>query len=113
LISSADGFVTSTMRIGEDRTAEIVLTLLQGYRVVTSVELPATEGPQVVRVVTDAGAPVDDLLDSASDRRVEPPARLSLGPLAPGAYVIQLSGAGGRRQERIRIVNSDAHTAFR
>jgi hypothetical protein len=113
LISSADGFVTSTMRIGEDRTAEIVLTLLQGYRVVASVELPATEGPQVVRVVNDAGESVEDLLDSASDRSVEPPARLSLGPLAPGAYVIQLSGAGGRRQERIRVVNNDAHAAFR
>jgi Carboxypeptidase regulatory-like domain len=113
LIASAAGFVTSAMRVGEDRTAEIVLTLSQGYRVIASVELPATEGPQVLQVVNDANASMEDFLDSASDRGVEPPGRLSLGPLAPGAYVIELYGAGGRRQERIRIVNRDVYATFR
>src|SRR4029077_15084112 len=101
LVASADGFVTSTLHIGDDRTAEIVLTLPQGYRVSASVELSATEGPQVVRVLNDAGSSMEPLLDAASDRGFEPPARLSLGPLAPGAYVIELYGAGGRREERI------------
>jgi hypothetical protein len=113
LIASADGFVTSQMRVGEDRTAAIVLTLSQGYRVIASVELPANEGPQTLRVVNDANASVEDFLDSASDRGFEPPGRLSLGPLAPGAYVIELYGAGGRRQERIRIVNRDVYATFR
>jgi hypothetical protein len=113
LIASADGFATSTMRIGEDRTAEIVLTLPKGYRVIASVELPATEGPQMVRVGNDAGASMEEVLGSASDRGVEPPGRLSLGPLAPGAYVIELYGAGRRRQERIRIVSDDVYTTFR
>jgi Carboxypeptidase regulatory-like domain len=114
LIASADGFVASMMRIGEDRSAEVVLTLSQGFRVIADVELPATEGPQVVRVANDAGASMEKLLDSASDRGLEPPGRLSLGPLAPGAYVIELYGAGGgRRQERVRIVNRDVYATVR
>jgi hypothetical protein len=113
LSASADGLVTSTMRVGEDRTAEMVVTLSPGYRVIAGVELPATEGPQVLRVLNDANASMEGLLDSASDRGFEPPGRLSLGPLAPGAYVIELYGAGGRRQERIRIVNRDVYATFR
>ena len=113
LIASADGFVTSMMHIGEDRPAEIAVTLSAGYRVIASVELPTIEGPQVVRVLNDANASMEDLLDSASDRGFEPPGRLSLGPLAPGAYVIELDGARGRRQERIRIVDRDLYTTFR
>jgi len=112
LIASADGFVTSKMRVGEDRVAEIVLTMSPGYRVVASVELPAAEGPQVVRVVNDAGASMDDVLDIASDRGFEPPAGLSLGPLAPGSYVVELYGARGRRQQPVRIANEDAHVMF-
>ena len=57
--------------------------------------------------VTDAKGVV------ASDRSFEPPGLLSLGPLAPGAYAIELYGAGGRRQERIRIVNRDVYATFR
>jgi hypothetical protein len=113
LIASADGFVTSTISVGEDRTAEIVLTLSEGYRVLASVELPATEGPQAVRVVSEGHASMENVLDSASDRRVEPPGRLSLGPLAPGAYVIELHGERGRRQEHIRIVDRDVYATFR
>ena len=113
LIATADGFVTSKMRIGDDRTAEIVLTLSQGYRLIARVELAATEGPQVVRVVNDAGASMEDWLDSASYRGFDPPAGLSLGPLAPGAYMIELYGAGGRRQEHIRIVDRDVYATFR
>ena len=113
LIASADGFVMSTMRVEKDRTSEIVFTLSRGYRVIASVELPATAGPQLVRVVNDGNASMDSFLDSESDRRFEPPGRLSLGPLAPGAYVIELHGAGGRRQQRIRIVDRDVYATFR
>jgi len=113
LIASANGLVTSTMRIGEDRPREVVFTLARGYRVIVSVELPATAGPQLVRVVNDGNASVDRFLDSESDRRLEPPGRLSLGPLASGAYVIELDGAGGRRQEPVRIVDRDVYAAFR
>jgi hypothetical protein len=112
LIASVDGLVTSTMRIEEDRTSEVVFTLSRGYRVIASVELPATAGPQQVRVVNDGNAPMDTFLDSESDRRFEPPARLSLGPLPAGAYVVELHGAGGRRTERIRIVDRDVYATF-
>jgi len=113
LIALAEGYVTSTMRIGEERSAEIVLTLSQGYRVIASVDLPTTAGPQSVRVLNGAGASMENVLDSASDRGFEAPAGLSLGPLAPGVYVIELYGAQGRRQERIRIVDRDVYTSFR
>ena len=113
LIANADGFVTSTMRIAEDVASEIVLTLSRGYRVIASVELPAAAGPQRVRVVNDANTSMDDFLDIESDRGLQPPGRLSVGPLASGAYVIELDGAGGPRRERIRIIDRDVYATFR
>ena len=113
LIASADGFVTSTMRLGEDRTGEAVLTLARGYRVIADVTLPATAGPQLVRVVNDAHASMDHLLDAESDRRLEPPGQLSLGPLASGAYAIELQGADGQREQRVRILDRDVYATFR
>jgi hypothetical protein len=113
LIASADGFVTSPMRVAADHSNEVVFTLFRGYRVIASVELPVTAGPQLVRILNDADASMDSFLDSESDRRFEPPARLSLGPLAPGAYVIELHGPSGRRTERIRIVDRDVQATFR
>ena len=93
--------MTSTMRVGEDPSSDVVFTLSRGNRVIASVELPATAGPQLVRVVNDGNASKDSLLDSESDHRGEPPGRLSLGRLAPGAYVIVLHGAADGRTERI------------
>jgi hypothetical protein len=113
LVASADGFVTSTMRIAKDATSEVVVTLARGFRVIADVELPATAGPYLVRVMNDRNRSMDDVLDSESDRRVEPPGRVSLGPLAPGTYVIELQGADGRRQERISVVDRDVHAIVR
>jgi len=53
------------------------------------------------------------VLDIASDRAFEPPNALSLGHLAPGAYVVELYGARGRRQEPVRIVNEDVLVTFK
>jgi hypothetical protein len=113
LIASADGFVRSTMRIEEDRTSEVVFTLSRGYRAIATVELPATAGSQLVRVVNDGNTSMDSFLDSESDRRFQPPGRLSIGPLAPGAYVIELHSAGGRRTEPVRVVDRDVYATFR
>ena len=113
LIASADGVVASPMRIEENRASEVVLRLSRGYRVIASVELPATAGPQMVRVMNDGNASMDNVLDTESDRRFEPPGRLSLGPLPSGAYVIELHAAGGLRKERIRIVDRDVYATFR
>src|SRR5262249_34443382 len=113
LIVSADGFVTLRMRVEKDSASEIVFTLSRGYRVIASVELPPTAGPQLVHVVRDGDVSMDDVLDSDAHRRVEPAGRLSLGPLAPGAYVVELRGATGRRTESIRIVDRDVSATFR
>jgi len=113
LIASSGGFVTSRIRTGGDGPEEIVLTLSQGYRVIASVELPAGEGPQAVRVVNGANISMENVLDNASDRGFVPPAGLSLGPLAPGEYAIELYGAAGRRQERVRIVDRDVSVTLR
>ena len=113
LIVSADGFATSTMRIAKDAPGEVVVTFSRGYRAIADLELPVAVGPQLVRVMNNDNRSMDDLLDGESDRRVEPSGRLSLGPLVPGTYVIELQGAQGRRQERIRIVDRDVHTTIR
>jgi len=112
LMAIADGYVTSMMRIGEDRSRDAVFTMSRGYRVIASVELPAA-GPLFVRVVDDRNASMESFLDGESDRRIEPPGRLSVGPLAPGAYVLELLGPDGRRTERIRIVDRDVVTTVR
>jgi hypothetical protein len=109
----ANGHVASTMRIPQDHRAGAVLTLSPGYRAVVSVELRATSGPLLVRVLNDAGQTMDARLDSASDRSIEPPGRLSLGPLPAGDYVIELRGARERLQERITIVDRDVVATFR
>jgi hypothetical protein len=67
-----------------------------------------------VEISAAAGnASMDNFLDTESDRRFEPPGRLSLGPLPSGTYVIELHGAGGLRKERIRIVARDVDATFR
>ncbi len=110
----ANGFVPSTLRVSQDnRAAGAVLTLSPGYRALVSVELPATSGPLLVRVLNKAGRPMDTLLDGASDRGIEPPGRLSLGPLPPGDYVIELRGAREQRQEGITIVDRDVIATLR
>ena len=63
--------------------------------------------------VNDSKASMDSFLDSESDRRFEPPGRVSLGPLAPGAYVIELHSVGGRLTQRIRIVDRAVNVTFR
>ena len=109
----AKGHAASTMRIPQDNRGDAVLTLSPGYRAVVSVDLPATAGPLLVRVLNDAGQTMDARLDGASDRGIEPPGRLSLGSLPPGDYVIELRGGRERRQERIRIVDRDVVATFR
>ncbi|HUF50723.1 MAG TPA: carboxypeptidase-like regulatory domain-containing protein, partial [Longimicrobiales bacterium] len=95
LSASADGFVTAVARVSEDSRREIVLTLSRGYRIIARVELPPEDGVHVIRVLNDAGASLESSLDTASDRAIQPPGQLSLGPLAPGTYVIELQGARG------------------
>ena len=109
----ASGYLASTMRMSQANRLGAVMTLSPGYRALVNVELPATSGPRLVRVLDDAGRPMDTLLDSLSDRGIEPPGRLSLGPLPPGDYVIELRGAGEQRQEKFRIEDRDVVVTFR
>ena len=109
----ASGHLASSMRISQDNRAGAVLTLAPGYRALVSVELTSTSGPRLVRVLNDAGRPMDTWLDGVSDRGIEPPGRLFLGPLPPGDYVIELRGAREQRQEWIKIVDCDVGATFR
>ena len=115
LTASANGYVTSTLRIpAADRAANPVLTLSPGFRALVDVQLPATSGPKIVRVLNGVGQTLDTLLDGASDRVVEPPGHLSLGPLPPGDYIIELrGGAGEQRHEGIQLVGRDVAVTFR
>jgi hypothetical protein len=111
--ASTKGHVASTLRIPSDNRSGAVLTLVPGYRAVVNVELPPASGPFLVRVLNAAGRTMDARLDGLSDRGIEPPGRVSLGPLPPGDYVIELHGAREDRQERIRIVDRDVVATFR
>ncbi len=110
--ANANGYAAATMRMSQANRAGAV-ALSPGYRAVVSVDLPAAWGPLLVRLLDRAGRPMDQLLDGASERGIEPPGRLSLGPLPPGDYVIELRGAREQRQESIRIVNRDIAATVR
>jgi hypothetical protein len=112
--ASANGYVASTLRISQDyRAAEAVLTLSRGHRAYVDVQLPAISGQIIVRVLNGVGQTMDALLDGASDRGIEPPGRLSLGPLPAGDYVIELRGAREQRQEGIRLADRDVVVTFK
>ncbi len=108
----ADVFVATTIPIAENRRADVTLALPRGYRIVANVELPEGTGPLRVRVLTGGGATMENALDSASDRSIKSPGRLTLGPLTPGLYTIELSGAQERRT-RIEIVDRDVAVTIR
>jgi hypothetical protein len=109
----ANGYASSTMRIASEDRMRAVLSLVPGYRARVSVELPPSRDPLLVRVLNGVGQSIDALLDGESDRRLEPPGRLSLGPLRAGDYVIELRGARDQRQERITISDRDMAVRIR
>jgi hypothetical protein len=113
LRAHADSYVMSDVSVSADATSEAVVTLARGYRVIASVDSLAEFGPSLIRIVNESGAAVDDLLDAASDRSIEVPGRVSLGPLPPGLYTIELRGTHGQRQEPFRVEGRDVSVAFR
>jgi hypothetical protein len=110
----ANGYVASTLRISQDnRAAGALLKLSPGYRALVNVQLPTASSRLIVHVLNGIGQTMDALLDGASDRGIEQPGRLSLGPLPPGDYVIELRGAGEQRQEKITLGERDVDVTFR
>ena len=67
----------------------------------------------MARVFNDAGESMDKVLDADSERSFEAPGRLSIGPLAPGTYVIELHDGRAPRQECARIVDGNVSAIFR
>ncbi|MEO8682655.1 MAG: carboxypeptidase-like regulatory domain-containing protein [Vicinamibacterales bacterium] len=112
LTASAEGFIPVARRVSNDNRDMVVLTLSRGYRVIASVESGAT-GPRLVRVFNEAGDSMDHVLDADSARSVEGPGRLSIGPLAPGTYVIEVDDGRAPWQERVQIVDRDVAAIFR
>ena len=60
-----------------------------------------------------AGESMDVMLDTASDRSIQPPGRISLGPLPPRRYLIELYGTREHRQEQIQLVDRDVDVIIR
>lgn len=113
LMAMAEGSMATMVRLARPSADEVVLRLSRGYRVIADVKFPAAGGRQLVRVINDAGVSIEDLLDVESDRAVDPPGRVSLGPLAPGTYAIVFEGSGGRTRQPIRIIDGDVGIVIR
>lgn len=109
LTVSASGFATRTFRIPDRERTGLRLPLEPGFRVVLTVDLPASAGRQAIRVFDDRAVPIDRLLDIASDRSLDPPGTATLGPLMPGAYTVEVQGptrvrfGGPYRQSPTRV----------
>jgi len=112
LTASAEGFIPAMLRVSNDNRDTVVLTLSRGYRVIASVESGAP-GPRFVRVFDDTGESMDNVLDANSERSFGAPGGISIGPLAPGTYVIELHDGRVARQERVQIVDRDVSAIFR
>jgi hypothetical protein len=112
LTASAEGFVPAVLNVANDNRDAVVLTLSRGYRVMVSVE-STVSGPRVVRVFNETGGSMDSVLDAHSERVFEGPGRISIGPLAPGTYLIELHDGRTPRQERVQIVDRDVSAIFR
>ena len=111
LTVSASGFATRTFRIPDRERTGLRLPLEPGFRVVLTVDLPASAGRQSIRVFDDRGVPIDHLLDIASDRSLDPPGTVTLGPLVPGAYTVEVQGTT-RQRLTIRIVDRNEVRRF-
>jgi Carboxypeptidase regulatory-like domain len=112
LTASAAGFVPARLRVPNENRDTVVLTLSRGYRVMASVESPVP-GASFVQVFTETGESMDNSLDADSERSFEGGGPISIGPLAPGAYVIELRDSRGVRQERVQIVDRNLSASFR
>ena len=106
LTAAASGFASRTLRIADAERTRTLIPLAQGYRAVLSVELPASIGRHAIRVFNARGVPIDHLLDIASDRSIDPPGAVTLGPLPPGEYTVEIQGTG-RHRLTIRLVDRD------
>lgn len=114
LAAFANGYVASTVLMSQDhRAAGALMMLSPGHRALVDVQLPAMSGHLIVRVLNGVGQTMDALLDGGSDRGIEPPGRLSIGPLPPGDYVVDLRSAREKRQETIRLAGRDGVVTFR
>jgi hypothetical protein len=112
LTASARDLVPATVAVTTP-DEEVVLRLTSGFRVMVRTERPETSGTHVVRVVDHSGASVDALLDAASDRTASPNARLSLGPLPAGNFVVELHGARGVTRHAVSIVDRNVEVVIR
>jgi hypothetical protein len=113
LRAHAAGYVVSEVRISADMAGEPVVTMTRGYRVIARVDSLAGVGPSFISIVNESGAAVNDLLDASSDRTIEAPGRVSLGPLPDGAYTIELRGPHGHKREEFHIENLNVALTFR
>jgi hypothetical protein len=112
LTASAEGFVPAVLSVPNDNRDGVVLTLSRGYRVIASLESNVA-GPRFVRVFNDTGESMESVLDADSERVFEGSGRISIGPLVPGTYVIELNDGRVPRQERVEIVDRDVSVVFR
>ena len=107
LVAHAAGFVPSVVQVLETNRDAIALSVSRGYRVNVTVESPAKLGAHAIRVVNERGQSMDSVLDSDSDRAAESPGAVSLGPLPPGKYAIELQGSQDTWRDVVQIVDRD------
>lgn len=112
LTAAADSYAMTTVVVTGASRSNIPVTLSRGYRLQVGVEL--TDGPGApVRVAMNTGESVDGSLDVASSRVVEQGRSLSLGPLPPGDYVVEIHAASGVRRAPVRIADRDVALTIR
>jgi hypothetical protein len=112
----ADGYAraAASVHVPKDDGKPLALTLRRGYRVAVAVDRGIGDHRTfAILVMNSVGASVDERLDARSDRAVEAGGRVSLGPLLPGSYVVELRRGEDVRRQQVRIDDRDTTVAFR
>jgi hypothetical protein len=116
LVVRAGRYVASTVQsiaVPLPSDDPVPVTLSRGYRIVATVDAAAGAGAHAIRVMNATGVAMDALLDAASERTIHPGRRVSLGPLPPGSYIVELRGGSAERTLRVTIGDGDVSVTFR
>jgi hypothetical protein len=116
LMVRAPGYAASivdSVGVPAESNTPTTVRLARGYRIEVALDPAVGEGPHAIRVSRESGAPVDVLLDAASERTIHAGRQASVGPLPPGTYIVELRGSSRQQKQQVDIVDRDVRVMFR
>jgi hypothetical protein len=112
MIARADGYGVGTLSVSLHARDELEITLSRAYRILATLQSALGEGAHVFRVLSENGDAVD-LLDARSERALHGTGEVSLGPVLPGTYLVEVRNGQERRQQSVLVRDRDVRVVVR